>query len=305
MEAIQRVFEDSAMTVITIEDKPWFVAHEVGKVLGYAENGSRLSNKIGREWSSELVEGHDFRIAVKKELSAIKELDLVTTDSVGTNVVSKMARNLMLLSEQGVFLVCMKTNKEVGVRLRRWLADEVLPKLRRGELVLAGGAKAEALAYRRRQQELVANSERRRQNRRVSLEEKKLELERDKFEAEQAQRRANSAWNILAMLAKDEDLDEQVIRHAKVRLTAKMTGIDFQGLLPTARGASPSEMAHRWETDKGRIGRIITALGLRGSAHSFPGSSAPNEAGRVYPTWTYDGIAQQQIKAALDAGEIK
>ncbi len=44
----------------------------------------------------------------------------------------------MILHETGLDLVCLKTDKPAGARLRRFLVKDVLPKLRRGEPVLPG-----------------------------------------------------------------------------------------------------------------------------------------------------------------------
>jgi hypothetical protein len=45
------------------------------------------------------------------------------------------ASHALVLFEPGVHLVSLKTEKELGVKLRRLLVDEVLPKMLRGELI--------------------------------------------------------------------------------------------------------------------------------------------------------------------------
>jgi len=48
---------------------------------------------------------------------------------------SSKARSLTILYESGLHLVCLKTEKPLGKKLRRFLADEVMPRLMRREAI--------------------------------------------------------------------------------------------------------------------------------------------------------------------------
>jgi len=123
------------LTTITYRGEPCWIAQEVGAALGYAQNGKRLSTKITGAWSNEAIEGVDFWRIEGDELADLKRaLVQLDTDPVSSPVGAN-TKSLILLTERGIWLACLKTNKPAGVELRRWLASEVLPALRRGELV--------------------------------------------------------------------------------------------------------------------------------------------------------------------------
>lgn len=110
------------------------VSAEVGAALGYADNGKSLVDVIRKQWGEELIEGEDFDVLTGTNLRDFKRAVALTESSS----VSANARSLMVLYEAGVDGVCLKTDKPDGVRLRRFLRRDVLPKIRRGEAVLPG-----------------------------------------------------------------------------------------------------------------------------------------------------------------------
>lgn len=124
--AMQRFeFEGKPLTVIEYKGRPVWIAKEVGLLLGYSNDGGRLVDKITAEWADEFIDGQDVIRLTGPDLRDFKELAVDTTDSVG----SKANRALMLLTESGVNLVCIKTEKPLGKAVRRWLAADVMPKV--------------------------------------------------------------------------------------------------------------------------------------------------------------------------------
>jgi prophage antirepressor-like protein len=127
------------------DGRPHFVAAEVGLALGY-EDGSRLPDLIAAEWSEEFIAGTDFVKLSGSELVAVKA---ALNDSPKHGESKRGgARSMILLTRDGLNLALMKTRKAAGVRMRRWLASEVLPALQQGELVASSDPDALARAIR-------------------------------------------------------------------------------------------------------------------------------------------------------------
>lgn len=127
IQVIPRVFENNQVTQIMYKGQPVLIAKEVGRALGYAKEGSRLVDSINADWSNEFIYGIDYIKLVGAELVELKRVLKQTTNFV----VRPNLNNCILLTQSGVDLVCSKTNKHIGIRLRRWLVDEVLPSLRK------------------------------------------------------------------------------------------------------------------------------------------------------------------------------
>jgi hypothetical protein len=119
-------FEGAAIHVLSVDGRPAWVAREVGAAIGYATGGKRLVSLITDEWSEEFIEGHDYLFVEGEALAALKGAN----EPGATPVRSP---TLLLLFEPGLHLVLTKTSKPIGRRLRRFLVDEVLPRLVRGE----------------------------------------------------------------------------------------------------------------------------------------------------------------------------
>ncbi len=138
-------FEGHTLTVLHRGGKPHFVAAEVGLALGY-EDGSRLTDKITGEWSAEFIAETDYVKITGSDVVAIRAALNDSPESGGSK--RGGARSLLLLTRDGLNLALMKTRKPAGVRMRRWLASEVLPALQQGELVASSDPEVLARAVR-------------------------------------------------------------------------------------------------------------------------------------------------------------
>ncbi len=125
---INSEFEGQTLTTLIYEGRPCWIAREIGRVLGYSRGGRRLPAKIAGWWSDNFIEGYHYTVLRGEELEDFKASMLV--GDTGTKP-SKNLRVLMLLFEPGLRLVCDWTSKPGGIRLRRFLLDEVLPALNR------------------------------------------------------------------------------------------------------------------------------------------------------------------------------
>jgi hypothetical protein len=131
MVKVNTAFEGQRLTFYRFRDTVCVVGQELGAVLGYAREGQLLTDAIRDEWRVEFAEGKDYQILKGEELQAFK-----AAARLHGEVPFSRARALLVLFESGVHMVSLKTEKELGVKLRRLLADEVLPKMLRGEPIL-------------------------------------------------------------------------------------------------------------------------------------------------------------------------
>ena len=129
-------FEGQPLTTVALNGVAGWPAHEIGARLGYGKNGRRLVTAITGDWADEFIENHDYVKITGRELVMLKALLGESPDAV-----SPFASQVVMLLEPGLDLVLVKTHKEIGRRLRRFLVDEILPRLRRGEAI--GGKPAE------------------------------------------------------------------------------------------------------------------------------------------------------------------
>ncbi len=127
--------------VLTHKGREVWIAQEVGAALGY-EEARFFTSKINGEWADRFRAEKDTYKVEGEELVALRQF--VCGDSPHANfaepelapanepaIISPMARSLLLLTESGVFLACALAKTEAGDRFRWWLADEVLPSIRR------------------------------------------------------------------------------------------------------------------------------------------------------------------------------
>ena len=125
MTNIVKFFEDKRVTTVEHRGRRVWLASEIARALGY-EKSDQLSTLITGHWSEEFDEGTDHVVIRDQELKEFKALIEVTP---GPGVT--YAPTLTLLYESGVHLATIKCQLPAGVRLRRWLAREVLPEIRR------------------------------------------------------------------------------------------------------------------------------------------------------------------------------
>lgn len=130
-------FEGSPLHVYLFRGRPCWIAQDVGAALGYTREGF---NAALRDWSDELFDGKDAQTLRGQDLREFKAVTALEVDST-----SSRAGSLTILYESGVDLVCLKTEKPLGKTLRRFMADKVMPGLRRGSLD-TGRANAELVA---------------------------------------------------------------------------------------------------------------------------------------------------------------
>lgn len=126
-------FEGKQVTTIRYKGEPYWIAREIGRALEYEDGGKGLVDTIRIRWSDEMDEGTHYTVLSGQEL---KDFRALVED--GEHCSLSYAARLMLLSEKGLYYVCLKTNKPEGIRLRRFISDSVLPQLTRDGSYLPG-----------------------------------------------------------------------------------------------------------------------------------------------------------------------
>jgi prophage antirepressor-like protein len=121
-------FDDHRVTTVTYQGRPAWIAREVGVALGYAQGGKRFASRITGEWAGEFVDGKDCAVLSGREAVLLhRAAGLEGTEPVPL----RSNRGVLVLFESGLYLALAKTEKEAGIRFRRFLVDEVLPQLAR------------------------------------------------------------------------------------------------------------------------------------------------------------------------------
>jgi prophage antirepressor-like protein len=127
VRAIHR-FEERRVTTLTYKGRPAWVAREVGSALGYANGGKRFTSSITGEWGKEFVDGKDFAVLLGSEAALLQQAMGAEGPDPGP---LRSNRGIVILFESGLYLALARTEKEAGIRFRRFLADEVMPQLAR------------------------------------------------------------------------------------------------------------------------------------------------------------------------------
>lgn len=119
-------FEGRPLRAYIFRGRPCWIAQEVGAALGYPRSSFV---RALQDWADELIAGKDFETLRSADLREFKAIA-----ALGSENDPSRAPSLTILYESGIDLVCLKTEKPLGKKLRRFMADEVMPRLRRGTL---------------------------------------------------------------------------------------------------------------------------------------------------------------------------
>ena len=99
------------------------IAPQLGRLLGYADKGTKLVHTIKWRWAERFREGIDYEVLKGRDLQDFK-------DACPLGEIAPSTSQLMILYTSGVHLVLLNTSKPIGTELHRWLVDEVFPSLK-------------------------------------------------------------------------------------------------------------------------------------------------------------------------------
>lgn len=227
-ELLSFEFEGTKVTTILYDGRPCWRASDIGAGLIYSDNGRRFVDKIVNEWSNEFKRGIDFEDFEDSDLIKL----FAYTDSVHAKI-----RKIRVLYESGLYKALMLTKKPAGVRMREWLATEVLPQIRK-----TGSYSSKHQAS-----------------------DKRLELAWSREHRLDRQLKSKALEKLVKVLRRDK-FPEDTIRLYEICATEAATGENLSSLKPsiTEEWLSPSDIANMLSVTPNRIGRIITELNLRG-----------------------------------------
>jgi len=115
--------------------KCW-LAPNLEQVFGYSKRG--ISNLIGQEWKEEFEIGKHYDVLRGGELRVLKKS---LKSLVGSHQISPNCRQIMIIYEQGLDLILLKTDKDPGRIIRSFLVDHIIPPLREtGSVSLPGSS---------------------------------------------------------------------------------------------------------------------------------------------------------------------
>ena len=276
-------FDGHKLTTLDLDGRTAWIAREVGEAIGYAQRGKRFTSQITGAWSDELLSGHDYRVLTGSEVKAFKAGIFKGTGSVplGGN------RGLVVLFESGLHLALVKTQKAAGKRLRRFLAEKVLPQLVRTGRFEAHVPKAQAVGELREG----------RLRGKLDLEARRVALLERSARAEAVREAARSLHSLA-------QIDDETLAAYEVYAAELASGLDLTRLKPSAPASwlTPTEIGQRLGLNAYRIGRLITELGLRGDPNlsRFYLNDVGSSSGPVR-CYAYAPEAVRRIEAALGA----
>jgi prophage antirepressor-like protein len=260
LKKITNEFEGATINTITYKGKLCWVASEIGQTLGYSRNGSRLVDKITESWSEEMLDGCDYTVLQGEELADFKSL-LEPTPESG---VGSRSSHVMLLYETGLHFICLKTNKPIGRRLRRFLADEVMPQLARDGRYSPDREVVDDEVVEKEVAEAIR--------------EESPALNREKRLAKQM--KAKALKDLAKLLRHSQRITPAVADYYEIEAFEVLTDKDFSDLKPANRGfwKGVSEIAYDLKETIWEVGKATYKLGIRGN---FPGIAKEIELSEI------------------------
>lgn len=267
-------FEGRGLTAVTMAGRPMVIAKELGAVLEYGDDGRGLVDLLGGEWAREFSADAHVRKVEGQDLADLKQL-------IGSDPISPIgarARSLILLTEAGVNLVLLKTEKPEGIRLRAYLAETIMPALARGEGIPARG-ESESPKYRNPENVRALREQRLLSQMQVKV----IENEAARALARGLDRNAVDAWRTTQL--------------------EKVTGIPMSRLLPVEveRWYSLAEVAAALGVPHASAGHVVSLVPdfdprrnidgmMRGIMNHAPGQE------RSVTTYEYTAAAIEKIR---------
>lgn len=246
-------FGGRPLTAVMHNGEPHIIARDLGRALEYGDDGSALPKIMARDWGSEFAEHRHFVVLKGDALAEAKRLlgqhpTSQLGESGSPSRVGARTASLVLLTEAGVDLVLIKTEKEVGKKLRAFLVEKIMPKLRRGETI-----NPRKPTSRSHQQLLDRDAARLERERRLNA----------------AQAAKDIRW--IARLARENGTIERSAASWEMSNLAQLHGLDVSRMLPhepEPEWIAPTEIAAKLGTTANAVGRAISrvpAIAARGN----------------------------------------
>ena len=291
----QSTENNSLLSIInrTVEGKPLLEVHyrgrrcwllsDIERVLEYAPGA--LGDLLRREWASEFEEGKHYVVVQGAELVELRKAlaEFAAVSHTAANALSPKARSVTLLFYPGLDLVLTKTEKPIGREVRRVLVDDVISSVREKGYYVAPSAALPPPDTSRLLELQVRDREAR-------LKQAEY-MDRAVLLLEAQGTLSQPARVALAIGVAELATGERLGKHRPVLLQDGWK--------------QPTQIAAELGVTPARVGRVITALGLRERVEGLAAShlTVAENSDRTVPVWTYSPAAVERIKAHLAAGK--
>lgn len=123
-QILKQTFGEYPLTILEIRGVVSFIALEVGRALGYSEDGANFVVSVG-QWAKngEIRQGEHLIRVEGEDLAEVKALTSETD-------VSRRAPSLLLLTERGLYRSLILSGGPKAATFRDWLDGVVLPSIR-------------------------------------------------------------------------------------------------------------------------------------------------------------------------------
>lgn len=297
-------FNGQDVHVLPYKTAPCFLAIEVGEALGYSDP-TQLAKNISRRWSGEFIEGVDCHKAEGEDLAELKELvaSLATSQgqlsaNLALSPIGQRATSVILLTETGVHLACIKAKTDKGAAFRRWLASEVLPALRKSG-TYSLDATNDPLTFSLSEGEEHTN---RRDTRTASLHLRAV----NRLEAQGALDRAEMCAEVIRAAEINVGHKLPILRRAFNRNLPKLKGTGTDGA-GSAGGVRVTRAAHASnQGDLFRDGSANDDMEIKSMRDQAPAQAQPGQASESQgPEWVDRPVpAQHQPQPQAEQAEV-
>lgn len=108
-------FDSISITRLELDGQSAWLARDIGRALGYARGGERLSRNIARRWTKDFVEGVDYDRLTGSVLERLRGL------------VPRLhrTRRVMVLFPSGLAKVLARSPLDIAHPLKTWLDDRL------------------------------------------------------------------------------------------------------------------------------------------------------------------------------------
>lgn len=290
-------FEGHTLNPIHFGGQPVWIITQVEAALGYSKKG--LGRLISREWGEEFTEGIHYHSIHGDDLRDLKAvLKLVVSDTTSL----KHARAVTLLTQAGLDMVCVKTDKPAGKNLRKWLVEEVLPAIRS-----TGSYTAPTPANEPSSSPVDTSDPRLMRERRLAAREARLA-------AKQRADGIDKAVETIKALLPDQvnPTTEAILRIQAARIR---TGEKLSMLLPQTAadgGKRAGEIADMFEVHVNSVNAAVRTLKLKGTKHCEERQDLieiekdGKKIQKAQTVFLYDAEGVEMIRAKLvERGKLK
>jgi hypothetical protein len=193
----------------------------------------------------------------------------------------------MLLFEPALHFVCIKTNKPIGKKLRRFLIDKVMPQLARDGRYSPDREVIDDEVVEKEVAEAI------REESPVSNREKRLAK----------QMKAKALKDLAKLLRRSQRITPEVAEYYEIEAFEVLTNKDFSDLKPANRGfwKGVSEIAYDLKETIWEVGKATYRLGIRGNFFGIAKEIELSEIkdGKPVKAYLYSPKAVEMIRRCI------